>query len=38
MDVQEQQPDRKVRFISRRHVTEHPDVTDAFRDYTGGLT
>jgi hypothetical protein len=36
MDVQEQQPDRKIRFIFRRHVTEHPDVTAAFKDYTGG--
>jgi len=36
MDVQEQQPDRKIRFIFRRHVTEHPDVTNAFKDYSGG--
>jgi len=37
MDVQEQQPNRKIRFIFRRHVTEHPEVTRAFEDYTGGI-
>ena len=37
MDVQEQQPDRKIRFIFRRHVTDHPYVTDAFKNYTGGV-
>jgi len=37
MDVQEQQPDRKIRFIFRRHVTERDDVTAAFEDYTGGI-
>jgi hypothetical protein len=37
MDVKEQQPARKIRFIFRRHVTEHPDVTDAFKNYTGGI-
>ncbi len=37
MDVQEQQPDRKIRFIFRRHVTDHHDVTDAFKNYTGGV-
>jgi len=37
MDVQEQQPDRQIRFIFRRHVTEPPDVTRAFKDYTGGI-
>ena len=37
MDVQERQPDRKIRFIFRRHVTEHPDVTNAFKGYTGGI-
>lgn len=36
MDVQEQQPDRKIRFVFCRHVTGHPDVTQAFRNYTGG--
>jgi len=37
MDVQEQQPNRKIRFIFRRHVTEHKNVTKAFKDYTGGI-
>ena len=37
MDAQKEQPGRKVRFIFRRHVTEHQDVTDAFKDYTGGI-
>jgi hypothetical protein len=37
MDVLEQQPDRKVRFIFRRHVTERDDVTKAFKDYKGGM-
>ena len=37
MDVREQQPNRQIRFIFRRHVTEHPDVTIAFKDYTGGI-
>jgi hypothetical protein len=36
MDVQEDQPGRDIRFIFRRHVTEHPEVTRAFKDYTGG--
>jgi len=37
MDAQKEQPGRKVRFIFRRHVTEQHDVTDAFKDYTGGI-
>ena len=37
MDVQEQQPNRRIRFIFRRHVTDHHDVTDAFKNYTGGV-
>ncbi len=37
MDVQEQQPDRKIRFIFRRHGTEESWVTEAFKDYTGGI-
>jgi len=37
MDVKEQQPDRKIRFIFRRHVTEHKKVTKAFKNYTGGI-
>ena len=36
MDVLGQQPDRKIRFIFRRHVTDHHYVTDAFKNYTGG--
>ncbi len=36
MDAQKQQPDRKIRFIFRRHVTDHHYVTDAFKNYTGG--
>jgi hypothetical protein len=36
MDVQEMQPGRTIRFIFRRHVTDHPEVTRAFKDYTGG--
>ncbi|MEX0320988.1 MAG: hypothetical protein AB3N63_02440 [Puniceicoccaceae bacterium] len=36
MDVQREQPGRQIRFIFRRHVTDHPAVTAAFKDYTGG--
>ncbi len=36
MDVKELQPDREVRFIIRRHSTEYEDITDAFKNYTGG--
>ena len=36
MDVKEQQPDRKIRFIHRRHGSEADWVRDAFKDYTGG--
>ena len=35
MDVLEQQPDRKVRFIFRRHVTDLKSITAAFADYPG---
>jgi hypothetical protein len=37
MDVQAEQPDRTVRFIFRRHVTDHAEVTRAFKDYSGGI-
>lgn len=36
MDVKELQPDREIRFIIRRHSTEYEDITDAFKNYTGG--
>jgi hypothetical protein len=36
MDVKQLQPDREIRFIVRRHSTEYEDITDAFKDYTGG--
>ncbi|MFC2115079.1 hypothetical protein ACFLTU_01290 [Bacteroidota bacterium] len=37
MDVKELQPDREIRFIIRRHSTEYEDITNAFKDYTGGI-
>jgi len=37
MDVKEIQPDRDIRFIIRRHSTEYEDITNAFKDYTGGV-
>lgn len=37
MDVQADDPDREMRFIFRRHVTDHPEVTRAFAGYTGGI-
>ncbi|GAB5560020.1 MAG: hypothetical protein SynsKO_16670 [Synoicihabitans sp.] len=36
MDVKEQFPDRKIRFIHRRHGSDPDRVREAFRDYTGG--
>jgi hypothetical protein len=37
MDVKEQQPERDIRLIMRRHNAEYPKVSDAFKDYTGGV-
>ena len=38
MDAQKVDPNRKVRFIFRRHATEEPLVTEAFQGrYTGGI-
>ncbi len=37
MDVRKQHPERQIRFICRRHTTEHEKVTAAFKDYTGGI-
>lgn len=37
MDVMEQQPDRKIRFIHRRHGSDPDRVREAFKDYTGGV-
>jgi hypothetical protein len=37
MDVKELQPDREIRFIIRRHSTEYEDITNAFKNYTGGV-
>ncbi len=36
MDVQEEHPDRKIRFIHRRHGSDPDRVREAFKDYTGG--
>ena len=36
MDVQEQHPNRKIRFIHRRHGSDPDRVRAAFKDYTGG--
>lgn len=36
MDVKQQQPDRKIRFIFRRHGSKADWVREAFKDYTGG--
>ncbi len=37
MEVQADDPEREMRFIFRRHVTDHPEVTRAFAGYTGGI-
>ncbi|MFC1653141.1 hypothetical protein ACFL3F_05425, partial [Planctomycetota bacterium] len=36
MDVKEQQPDREIGLIIRRHSTKYEDINNAFKDYTGG--
>ncbi|MFC2089454.1 Ig-like domain-containing protein [Bacteroidota bacterium] len=36
MDVKEQQPQRDIRLIIRRHSTEYEDINNAFKDYNAG--